>query len=72
MSNHYKDSGMELQRQETPDDEHTYWPGLIALNASLLLGQMERGVGISEASIDCIDIAIGKLEQAKEVIGARE
>ena len=74
MSNNYKDTGMELQREEVDalDDERTHWPGQIALSASLLLGQMERGMRITDDSIACIDIAITKLNEAKEVIGERD
>lgn len=73
MSNNHKDTMMELQRQEVdmPEGESTYWPGHIALDASLLLAQMERGVPITQDSVDCIDIAIEKLERAKVVIAGR-
>lgn len=53
------------------NEDVTHWPGQIALDASLFLGQMERGMLITSDSLDCVDIAIGKLERAKEIIGAR-
>jgi len=57
---------------EPDDDEQTWWPGHIALESSLLLTDMKRGMKITQASIDCIDMAIEKLEAARDIIKRRK
>jgi len=51
--------------------EQTQWPAWIALHSGQLLRQMEKGMSISPDSVDCVDIAIELLQEAKEIIVQR-